>query len=226
MQTAAPVVTTIPRAIGPRLVALLGLGYLAFLLLVDPIRRFEAAVAASTLRSAVSMQVLNLGNGSLAVGGKETLVTVLTRACSSTAGLVGLAVLAVALRRSSPGRRFAAFCAAAALVFITNVLRIVLVIAVGHSLGRGGLVLTHDWTGPILTLGGAGLGVLVMFRMAIDRSATPKRSVANLLSAARTADRTNDRVAARTPVSVGVSASPPGGVDLRTDDIDDDWDWE
>ena len=84
----------------------------------------------------------------------------LTPSCSSLASILTLGCVAVALpRRVAGGRsRLLAFVAAAAAVFLGNLLRIDMCVVAGLLAGKTVLVLFHNWAGSIFgffyTMGG------------------------------------------------------------------------
>ncbi len=135
---------------------------LLFVLLEAPARSLE-------IRADVGvMHLLRIGGLPLVTGAQalvqpmhgEAFWVYLSPSCSSLASILTLGCIAAALpgRVAGGGRRLLAFLAAAAAVFIGNMLRIDLSIGAGLVRGQTMLVLFHNWAGSVFafvyTMGG------------------------------------------------------------------------
>jgi exosortase/archaeosortase family protein len=135
---------------------------LLFVLLEAPARHLELVtdVGAMRLVGITGVPFLSGTSAMLRPSHHQAFWVYLAPSCSSLASILTLGCLAMALpRRVVGGRsRLAAFIAAAAAVFLGNLLRIDMSIGAGLIAGRVVLVLFHNWAGSIFgfayTLGG------------------------------------------------------------------------
>lgn len=94
--------------------------------------RFDAAIAAHSLR-ALGFHVTSLGASGLAVkaGTQFNVTAIVTGSCSSAAGVLGLLAVTLVLLPGNPVRRGIGGVAAAVLFVVCNQLRIVSIVLVG-----------------------------------------------------------------------------------------------
>jgi exosortase/archaeosortase family protein len=147
---------SLPRFLLPRIVAATVATCGSFMMSVGPISALET-LAARLIATAFGVRTLTLSNTGTVIVGRETLIAELTRSCSSTAGIVGVLLLALAMRRSAAITRARAMVVAGLVLFVTNSFRVALVFVAGATWGRSGLVLWHEWIGPLFTV----LGIAV-----------------------------------------------------------------
>jgi exosortase/archaeosortase family protein len=131
-----------------------------FLVLLDPWREAEASTI-STVMQGFGVSGVNdaYGYRILVLPTSATpFLAVISPSCSALAAILAFASIALFLVRGEPGRRLAAFLAAATLVLCCNFLRIGLSIWVGVKTDSEGLTVFHDWVGTafglIYVLGG------------------------------------------------------------------------
>jgi exosortase/archaeosortase family protein len=137
-----------------RLALTFGVTVLAFSLLLDPWRNWEAevlarsfeAVGATGASRAFGYQILVIPDAS------QPFLATISPSCSALAALLAFAAISLFLVTGDPGRRLLAFLAAAAIVLACNFVRIGMSIWVGLQTDVKGLTVFHDWVGTAFGL--------------------------------------------------------------------------
>jgi carbamoyl-phosphate synthase large subunit len=134
-----------------RLTMTIAFVFIAFGLLHEPSRRFEARMVAWT------MSTLGIGGVGRVYGPKilvlpahkPAFLATVTPSCSALAAVLTFLAIATFLLHGPLGRRMFAVLAAAGVVIACNIVRIGLSLAVGLHTGSHGMVVFHDWVGTI-----------------------------------------------------------------------------
>lgn len=103
--------------------------------------------------------------------------------CSALVSIVALGCIALFVLRGPLWRRTASFAAAAAAVFLGNVVRITLSVYAGLRFGASSLVLFHDWAGTLFGLFYTVYGFFLMLWLLLPSAKDDK-----LVRAARVSD--------------------------------------
>ncbi len=128
--------------------------FIAFNLLIDPWRQWEARAITGVL---TLIGVTGAGRSY----GNEILVTpdhsspflaTISPSCSALAAVLTFVAISLFLLRGEPARRVVACIGASVLVFVCNLLRIGLSVLVGVATDSHGLVVFHDWVGTAFGL--------------------------------------------------------------------------
>ena len=128
--------------------------FIAFNLLVDPWRRWEArAVTGAMSALGVVGASRSYGNEILVIPNSSSpFLASISPSCSALAAVLTFAAISLFLLRGEPIRRVTAFLGASALVFVCNLVRIGLSVLVGVYTDSHGLVVFHDWVGTAFGL--------------------------------------------------------------------------
>jgi exosortase/archaeosortase family protein len=151
-----------------RLSLTFGVTIIAFTLLLDPWRDWEANILAN------GFDLMGLSGASRAFGyqilvipdASTPFLATISPSCSALAAILAFASISLFLVTGDPKRRLLAFSAAAGLVLACNFLRIGMSIWVGLRTDVNGLTLFHDWVGTafglLYVLGGFTLYLWVL----------------------------------------------------------------
>jgi exosortase/archaeosortase family protein len=128
--------------------------FIAFTLLVDPWRRWEARSVTGVLGVlGVAGANRSYGNEILVIPNSSSpFLATISPSCSALAAVLTFVAISVFLLRGEPMRRVTAAAGASALVFVCNLLRISLSVLVGLYTDSHGLVVFHDWVGTAFGL--------------------------------------------------------------------------
>lgn len=128
--------------------------FIAFSVLVDPWREWEARAVTGVLGAlGVDGASRAFGNEILVVPNSSTpFLATISPSCSALAAVLTFAAISLFLLRGDPIRRFTAFVGASMLVFVCNGIRIGLSVLVGVYTDSNGLVVFHDWVGTAFGL--------------------------------------------------------------------------
>ncbi len=128
--------------------------FIAFNLLVDPWRRWEArSVTAALGALGMAGASHSYGNEILVVPNSSSpFLASISPSCSALAAVLTFAAISTFLLRGDPLRRVSAAVGASLLVFVCNLFRIGLSVFVGLYTGSHGLVVFHDWVGTAFGL--------------------------------------------------------------------------
>jgi exosortase/archaeosortase family protein len=149
--TVAETTRSLPHMLGRRVLGVLGASGLAFVLLVEPLQEIEAALARQ-LAGVFGVRTLQLSGASTAIVGSETHVADLTASCSSAAAIIAVVTLAILLRRAPAVVRARSAVGATVFLLVTNVIRVGFAFIAAAHWGRTGLVVLHEWLGPVVTV--------------------------------------------------------------------------
>lgn len=128
--------------------------FIAFSLLVDPWRRYEARAVTSALSLlGVAGASRSYGNEILVIPNSSSpFLATISPSCSALAAVLTFVAISVFLLRGEPMRRVVAAIGASMLVFVCNLIRIGLSVLVGVYTDSHGLVVFHDWVGTAFGL--------------------------------------------------------------------------
>lgn len=128
--------------------------FVAFSLLVDPWRTWEAKAIVNTMALlGVTGASRSYGNEILVIPrASSPFLATISPSCSALAAVLTFVAISVFLVRGDPFRRFLATVGASALVFVCNLVRIGLSVLVGVTTDAHGLVVFHDWVGTAFGL--------------------------------------------------------------------------
>lgn len=157
------------RSPARRLAVLAPLAVLAFVLLVDPVRAFEARLTGVLLGPRAR---LSNSPGTLIISGTDTVrpfAVEMSRSCSVMSIALGALVIAGSFLRAGPVRRAVAVGAAIAVALALNLGRAIGIILVGRDRGPGDMVAVHDWIGTVITVTTASLSLAVLLIVGTDR---------------------------------------------------------
>jgi exosortase/archaeosortase family protein len=149
--TVAETTRSLPRMLLPRLAGVLTGCVGAFLLVAQPLRELEAE-AARRVAGWFGVETLALTGATTAIVGSETHVADLTTSCSSTSAIIAVVTLAILIRRAPAIVRARGAVTAVVLLLMTNIVRVALVFVATAQWGRTGLVVLHEWVGPVVTV--------------------------------------------------------------------------
>jgi exosortase/archaeosortase family protein len=128
--------------------------FIAFNLLVDPWRRWEARSVTGMLSLfGVAGASRSYGNEILVIPNNSSpFLATISPSCSALAAVLTFVAISLFLLRGEPVRRVAAAIGASVLVFVCNLIRIGLSVVVGIYTDSRGLVVFHDWVGTAFGL--------------------------------------------------------------------------
>lgn len=128
--------------------------FIAFSLLVDPWRRWEARSVTGVLGAlGIAGASRSYGNEILVIPNSSSpFLASISPSCSALAAVLTFAAISIFLLRGEPVRRVTAFVGASVLVFVCNLIRIGLSVLVGLYTDSHGLVVFHDWVGTAFGL--------------------------------------------------------------------------
>jgi exosortase/archaeosortase family protein len=151
-----------------RLVLLAPLAVIAFVVLVDPVRGFEAWLTAVILGSRARLA----DHATLVIadpGTVQPFAVQISRSCSALPMVLGAVVVACSFLRSGLLRRLVAVLAAAVLALGVNALRAGGIVLVGRTRGTDDMVSLHDWVGTVVTVATACLALGLLLWIGTDR---------------------------------------------------------
>lgn len=161
------------RALAPRAFAVAITGLALFSSIADPMRTGEARLAAS-IAVRLGGHAMWLNSGLVIIEGDKPVFADVTRSCSSAAALVALALLLLVLRSATPVRRVRAMAMGSAVLMGVNMIRIVLAFLSASRFGDIGLVVLHEWVGPVVTVLGMAAALSVVGKVTMVKLAQPK----------------------------------------------------
>jgi exosortase/archaeosortase family protein len=161
------------RALAPRAFAVGITGLALFTSVADPVRTLEAR-AAARIASEFGGQAMWLSKGLVIIERDEPVFADVTRSCSSAASIVALALLLLVLRSASPVRRARALALGSFVLVAVNMIRIVLAFVSAARFGDAGLVVLHEWVGPIVTVLGMAMALSVVGRVTMVKLTQPR----------------------------------------------------
>jgi exosortase/archaeosortase family protein len=151
-----------------RLVLLIPLAVAAFVVLVDPVRAFEARLTAAILGSRARLS----DHATLIIadpGTVQPFAVQISRSCSALPIVLGAVLVGCSFLRSGLGRRLVAVASATVLALGVNALRAGGIVLVGRRRGTDDMVSLHDWVGTVVTVVTACLALALLLWIGTDR---------------------------------------------------------
>lgn len=162
-----------------RAIAAITLSLGAFGLLIEAVRHVEAVLCVRLLGLLGIDQLVVVGPGAVMVlpdsASHGVFVATVTRGCSSLGSILAGLVMVCLVLVGPTSRRVRAALLVVAVVFVANVLRISLALAVGVWLGDVALVLFHNWVAALFAFFYVLFALVAALSIMLpgDRAATP-----------------------------------------------------
>ena len=160
------------RSVIAELLAMTTIYLVLFELLIGPMRRFEVDSLAWVFRLVGARGITSALGDSLLIAPvhHRPLLAYVSPSCSSLMGILALGALALTVLRGRRGRTVTAYLVAATMLFVLNLTRMGLSCLAGLWLGRGALLLFHDWVGTVWNFVATLFGFLVLLFLTLPSS--------------------------------------------------------